>query len=237
MSPLATQIAVDGNRRPLIYELAFRAPSQSQERRINLIFYDASGEDQAIRDRMVHFSRYILRANAIIMLVDPGTIPEINNRLPSHLQNQSWRETGRRAHHLLASTIGVLEQYYGSGALAYFHSTPLAVMLSKSDLLKFTYDPIVPPFRYLANSPAHYLDWQDIRAVDAEVRALISGTSERPILGIAPAFSKLSFFATSATGCACDRNGIFPFVEPSRCLDPLLWVLSQLKIIPPGHSL
>lgn len=228
-------MAIDTNRSPLIYELTFQTLSQSRERTINLIFYDAAGEDQIIRDRVVHFSRYILRANAIIMLVDSGAISAISHRLPSYLQPRV--ATGRRAHQILASTVATLEQYYGTSASAYFHATPLAVMLSKSDLLKFIYGPIVPPLQYLANPPSYYLDLQDVRAVDAEVRTFISETSENPILGTAQAFSKLGFFATSATGYACDENGVFPLIDPSRCLDPLLWILYQLKIIPASRSL
>lgn len=220
--------------RPLIYELTFRAPSKNQEKKVNLIFYDSAGEDYVRQERMEQFARYVLRASAIIFLVDPCNITEMNSRLPNHLQPRISHHCP--SYHLLTSTIELLEKYGPS----VFRSAPLAVMLSKSDLLNYVYAPKVPRFKCLLPSPLHYdsvpshdrLDLQDIKDVDAEVRMLIGETSEHPLLDIAQRFSKVSFFATSATGCAPDSSGYFSHISPCRCLDPLLWILHQRNIIP-----
>src|SRR6266852_2591764 len=128
---------------PLIYELTSRAVSKNQEKRVNLIFYDGSGEDYALQNRMEQFARYVLRASAIIFLVDPASIPEMSSRLPDHLQYPGGTATESTAYHFLTSTIELLEEYYPSA----LSSIPLAVMLSKSDLLNYVYGPKVPPFK------------------------------------------------------------------------------------------
>jgi len=110
---------------PLIYELTSRAVSKNQEKRVNLIFYDGSGEDYALQNRMEQFARYVLRASAIIFLVDPASIPEMSSRLPDHLQYPGGTATESTAYHFLTSTIELLEEYYPSA----LSSIPLAVML------------------------------------------------------------------------------------------------------------
>src|SRR5207249_1925157 len=61
-SPPPTQMAIDTNRPPLIYELIINPSPKYPSRRLNLILYDASGEDLVIKERMVQFSRYVLKA-------------------------------------------------------------------------------------------------------------------------------------------------------------------------------
>src|SRR5947209_13118075 len=56
---------------PLIYELTIKKSQAHLPKRINLILYDASGEDYAVQERLVQYSRYVLNANAIIFLADP----------------------------------------------------------------------------------------------------------------------------------------------------------------------
>lgn len=89
---------------------------------------------------------------------------------------------------------------------------------------------------FLSINTLPHLDLQDIKNTNTEVRALIHETSEHPLLDVAQRFSKVSFFASSATGCATDSAGYYPHIKPCRCLDPLLWILHQRKVIPASRN-
>ncbi|HYU76711.1 MAG TPA: hypothetical protein VEL31_28920, partial [Ktedonobacteraceae bacterium] len=131
---IATPQAIDVNRPPLIYELILSPSPEYPARRINLVLYDASGEDLAIKERMVQFSRYVFSANAIIFLADPTSMPEIYNLLPAFLQKKA--ATGRTSSSVLNSIIRLIEDYRGYESGARLSSTPVAITVTKSDLLK-----------------------------------------------------------------------------------------------------
>ena len=86
---LSTQAAVRPLDEPLIYEMRFA------NKRINLLIYDASGEDIAQIDTRVPNKPHILNAQAMIFLADPWSMPGFVNRLAHHLQPNPAAITGR----------------------------------------------------------------------------------------------------------------------------------------------
>lgn len=229
---LVTQPRSSDAYQPLIYELKFKELSNHSVKRINLILYDGSGEDQSSVKRMEHYARYVLHANAIIFLIDPLFIPEISNRLPKHLLDD-WRDHySSRTYHLINSIIELFKSYYGSKAKDRLRTVPVAMMLSKSDMFKYITS-VTSLYGFLSNCKySDCVDLQDIGTIDKEVRALIGDSSERNLLRVAQKFSKVNFFATSATGCVANKeDGLYPFIDSCRCLDPLLWILYQLNIL------
>jgi hypothetical protein len=228
-SPPPTQQAIDRNREPLIYELILSPSPEYPSRRINLILYDVSGEDLAIKERMVQFSRHVFNAAAIIFLADPTSMPQIYNLLPPFLQKKM--ATGRTPSSVLNSIIRLIEDYRGYDSGAHLSSTPIAITVTKSDLLK-QLTTVQQQYLFLKR-PVYNgtLNLQDLSMVDGEVRQLLEEYGERTLLQSTLNFSKVKFFATSATGYAPDKNGIYPAVDPCRCLDPVLWILHQLNIL------
>ena len=104
-------------------------------------------------------------------------------------------------------------------------------MLSKSDLFKYMV-PKAPSYRFLSNAVYRSsVDLQDAREIHKEVRSIIEDSRERTLLRLIQKFSKVNFFATSATGCKVEDNGAFQFIDPCRCLDPILWIFHQLGIV------
>ncbi len=67
--------------KPLIYELVF--PDRPT---VNLLFYDASGEDIQNTANMKQYSHFIFNAAAIIFLADPWQMPKIVDTLPNILK-------------------------------------------------------------------------------------------------------------------------------------------------------
>ncbi len=215
---------------PLVYELIVKKSPAHPARKTNLILYDASGEDYANPDRVVQFGRYVLTAAGIVFLADPVSMPDILDRLPPHLQNQS--ATGRRASDVLNSIIQLLERKHGLEPGSRMIRTPIAITLSKSDLLKYLRG-VSDPYNFLTNPKYGYgggVDLEDLRIIDAEVRQLLDDFGDRTLLQATSALNA-QFFAASATGHSPNAAGAYPAVEPRRCLDPVLWVLHQLGII------
>lgn len=228
-SPPPTPQAVDINREPLIYELILSPSPEYPARHINLIFYDVSGEDLAVKERMVRYSRYVFNATAIIFLADPISMPQIYDLLPAFLQNQV--ATGRTSSSVLNSIIRLLKDYRGYEAAAQLASIPIAITLTKSDLLK-QLTTVQEQYHFLKR-PVYNgtIDMRDLDIVDREVRQLLTDYGERMLLQATYNFSRVKFFAASATGYAPDKSGIYPAVDPCRCLDPIVWILHQLNIL------
>lgn len=228
-APDLTSQATEENRAPLIYELILNPSPEHPYRRINLILYDASGEDLAIKERMVRFSRYVLNANAIIFLADPNSMPEIHKLLPPFLQQSL--ATGRTSSGVLNSVIRLIEDYRGANAGASLSSLPIAITVAKSDLLK-SLKTLQYQYHFL-KKPTYTgsINLDDLNIVDREVRHLLEEYGERTLLQSTSNFSKVRFFATSATGYAPDKDDNYPAIEPNRCLDPILWILYELNIL------
>lgn len=218
-----------GHRPPLIYELILSLSPEHPARRINLVLYDASGEDYAIKERMVQFSRHVFSSNAIIFLADPTSMPEIYNLLPSFLQSSA--ATGRTSSSVLNSIIRLIEDFRGYGSGAQLSPIPIAITVTKSDLLKQLTS--IQQQYYFLKKPVYNgaINLQDLDTVDREVRQLLTDYGERTLLSATQNFSKVRFFATSATGYAPDMNGKYPAVDPIRCLDPIFWILHELNIL------
>ncbi len=215
---------------PLIYELTIKKSQAHLPKRVNLILYDASGEDYATPERLVQYSRYVLNANAIIFLADPVSMHNILDRLPPHLQNQP--ATARKAAAVLNSVLQLFERNLGVQAGSRLVRIPIAITLSKSDLLKYLRG-INNPYRFLTNPPYGYnggVDQQDLQFIDQEVQELIDEFGDRTLLQTAQTLNA-QFFAVSATGSSPKLDGTYPAVQPCRCLDPVLWVLQKLRII------
>jgi len=207
---------------PLIYELVF--PSK----RVRLQFYDSSGEDIVNQQQLVQFSHYVLNASAIIFLADPMTMPGIVRSLPSHLQIQDPRQLS--ATQVLDRVIYTFKQHAG-GNIDKNVSVPIAITISKSDLLQFAERSAFPPLYLSDNVLPNQLDLPKFEFISNEIQNLIRRVGDKNLLKSSESFDIVSFFAVSATGWPEDNNGQFPAIEPIRCLDPLLWVMWKLKII------
>lgn len=214
--------------RPLIYKMKF--PSKPS---INLLFYDASGEDISDPTNFAQYSHFVLDASAIIFLADPMQMPKIVGKLPHHLSPQ---QTGQPIRPMTSGMV--LDRVMNSFRVANIIDegkkvkTPIAITLSKSDLLTFTASLDASSALYLYdNSYTNQLDIFQFTNISRQVEALISQFGDSQLILLSKEFEKVCFFAVTATGWTPDPNGAFPPLEPKRCLDPLLWALWQLGMI------
>ncbi|HEX7733621.1 MAG TPA: hypothetical protein VF458_02115 [Ktedonobacteraceae bacterium] len=217
---------------PLAYQLVMHDNQTGTTRGVNLLFYDIPGEEIADSTLIVQFGEHILRADAIIYLADPVTISQVREKLPSHLQPDAASISSRSAHEVLSNVMYRFEQYQQiqSGATL---DVPTAIMLSKSDLLKYTI-PVHQHHNYLIFQPKIY----DGRAhpgefarIHQEVESCLRFYDEHALLQISSRFTNLNFFAVSATGGPPDSKGKYVYLEPLHCLDPFVWALWKLGCI------
>jgi hypothetical protein len=216
---------------PLIFRLQIGAQVNGQYRNhlMNLIFYDLAGED-ITQERNLRSSGWpILQAQGIISIVDPLSIPNLLYRLPPGSQVESAKallSTRPRPHDVLADVIRVYTEYH-RGDQHYAVNAPVAIMLSKSDVLTSVEQQISPQPLALLQNPVYDgdINFNDINQVDKEVQSLLHTFGERELLRESQRFTNIKFFATSATGSAPDENNKFQEIKPRRCLDPFLWLL------------
>ena len=219
---------------PLIYKLVVSPSPKHPPTAINLMIYDTSGEDYVGADRLVQFARFVLNTSAFIFVADPFMMDPIIGQLPPALQTAlqpAFKLAQRRkAVEGLNSVIDVFERYRGVPEGSSLPAIPIAIMLSKADLLKYF---TTPNHYHFMKNPQYGggVDLQDIHIVDQEVKNLLRIYKQGDLLAATNRFKRVKFFATSATGEPPDATGIFMNVEPCRCLDPVLWILHQLGIV------
>lgn len=213
---------------PLVYEIVFKEKSRfSPSKTITLLFYDSSGEDVTRPDRIITYGHYVLDAAAVIFLADPLLMPNIVKQLPSSQPTPPAGIIQMRTYDVLNRVIQTLEQSQSLNPGQQL-KTPIAITISKSDLLKY----VVNDALFLKPSVlSSNLDTREFEIIDSEVRTLIQEFGDKELIKSSETFEKKIFLAVSPTGWPADKSGRFPNIEPVRCLDPMLWALWQLGII------
>lgn len=215
---------------PLIYELTFRRSVDHWPKTVNLAIHDAAGEHYTTPEHIVEFTRHVINANGLIYLADPVEMPDIRKSLPSHLIRSANMRSPTAT---LNTIIKLIEEFRGLPAGAKLTDLPLAVTISKADLLK-KLRPSGQPFSFLKN-PTYQggINLLDLAKVEKEVLEVLNNyTGDRSLIPTVQTIEKRHFLAVSATGWSPDASGSYPDVEPCRCLDPFLWILYQLELIP-----
>lgn len=218
-------------RDPLVYELVFQPTSKFQPpHSVNLLFYDSSGEDMIVQDRMVEFSPYILNASAIIFLADPLAMPRVVAALPAHLRPPVVRPDSTAD--VLNRIMRTFEMKQGITPGMQV-STPIAITVSKSDLLKFVLKGSTPPLFLRDSTYTSKLDTHEFETINEEIRYFLQSIGDHVLVHSSQLFKNKSFFAVSATGWPADDQNKYPSIEPLRVLDPLLWALAHIGVIAP----
>lgn len=224
---------------PLIYSVVSSQYAQRPAAEFNLLIYDIAGE-HFHEDQLIHFGEFVLNTNAFIYVADPFAIPAITSKLPSQLQNDLRNMIAQAQQRELADglrkTISRLKRYRDMSHRARLRELPIAIMFSKSDLLRHVTVPLPVPHSFTFLQQPQYdmrLDLDDIKKVDGEVRWLLEICGQSALLNAASGFDQVKFLATSATGQPPEpgTQSEFRNVRPTRCLDPFLWMLYQLGVI------
>lgn len=218
-------------REPLIFQFHERSPEGVRRSRI-LVLRDVAGEDlEALgaRDRGLSF---FSRADAVISLLDPLRVPQINAMLADLVPGDT--RVGGDGIPVLKHVLRLMANGSATGRT----SIPLAVVLSKVDTLQMLR--LVDDLKWssIMNRPGSPLqrdpslrsadyDEVDGELLHEEVRGLLELLNSTNLTAILEeGAEKFRFFAGSALGASPDgpmvaAGGIAPF----RVVDPFKWVL------------
>lgn len=210
---------------PLIYRLEFPRRRLSI-RAVNLVLFDAAGEDIQDENTLELYNKYILHASGLIFLINPLQLLSVCEQLDVSPDN------GEVVHHTLER---VVEMYFTARGFKPGRQikVPTAFVLSKSDVLESIVD---KQASFLQDVPhIGQYDLRDFEIVHEEVKTYLSDWGADGLLSLAESFQPHGFFAISALGCHPNNLNI-PHINPLRAGDPILWLLTRLGYLKPYRS-
>lgn len=229
--PLAsTRSAKTITPEPLMFSLRFQRPGRLGTTRVDpvvTVFYDTAGEDVARAQEMDLLISYLDAAEGIILLLDPLQMPKVRELVGTNSDKSGFTD---QLH--VVNRLGELLRERSSTRIDRRLPTPLAIALTKIDLLPDTFGPESPlrqPSRHLGR-----YDDSDGLDVHEEVRAWLNQWYDPAFdRSIANAFETYRYFGLSALGAPpLDSNHLSPEgVHPYRLEDPMLWLLAGFRVI------
>jgi len=221
-----------GAQPPLIYNLTFRGSIWKEKlpRSVTLALYDTAGESMRTEAEIRAVAAYLRVAAGVIFIVDPLQCESIRDTMPpdSSLPEPNEESTP-------ANIIGRIQNLLEDQNILRTNqfATPIAFTMTKCDAL-------LSAGRIEANDP-----WNSTRThkrsfdralhenIESSMRRMFQSLEPQAYNNIQVMFPNHAFFGVSATGCSKDvRTNRFARVSPWRVEDPLLWLLSQLNVIP-----
>ncbi|MFK0260350.1 hypothetical protein ACIQU1_03255 [Streptomyces angustmyceticus] len=241
--PDATRPAAMGFNDPLLYRLSL--PSRSRfghgSRHTTLVFFDAAGEDLKSAEAMDRYTQYLSAADGIILLVDPLQLGSVRDQLPP--DDGPPLPVVETPPQQIAADLAAQLRAHGRGGARGRVGTPMAVALTKTDMLRSLVTPHTPLLRN-ATHRGGLLDEADRQAVHEEVRSLLEGWDSGALYRqLERDFADMSLFGLSAlgapppAGAPADAPKSGP--QPLRIEDPLLWLLGRRGLLPvrkPGRT-
>ncbi|MFF4572938.1 hypothetical protein [Streptomyces sp. NPDC001410] len=235
--PDATRPAALGFNDPLLYRLSLPRKGLlggAGTRHTTLVFFDAAGEDLAGAEAMDRYTRYLGAADGIILLVDPLQLGSVRDRLAVH--EGPPLPVVETSPQQIAADLAAQLRAHGKGRTRGRVSTPIAVAVTKTDMLRPLLDPHSPLLRNAPHSAGTY-DGEDRLAVHEELRSLLTDWDSGALLRqLELDFAELSLFGLSALGAPppADAPADVPKSgpQPVRVEDPLLWLLSRRGLLP-----
>jgi len=218
---------------PLVFQWRRRSERSPRGYRSSyLSFLDTAGESLGTQ-RGVMDLKFLTSVNAFIVMLDPFTLPGASERLG--LPESAPRPTSN-AFGVLSQVTDVLRNAEGvrRGARS---TRPMAVVFAKIDAFRAYLGDDHPIFTAESTAPWH--DESSSLAVHDSVRELLRTWGARDIDDHMEAnYTNYRYFALSSLGRPPDY-GRFRVaqggVRPLRVADPLVWLLSQYKLVPRGR--
>lgn len=219
---------------PMIYNLILPGErwGEKEPRSVTLALYDSAGENFENEDRVRNLVGYLRIAAGIILIVDPlqsTGIRELLTPTGRHLPNV------RSSNCPTALISRVLKELEANAIVKGGHrfSIPMAVTLTKCDELMGMR--VIDPRSRWAGPEVHEGIFNAALHTELEstIRQVFQWYEPSAYQLIRNWFTNHAFFGVSATGCSPDpRTGRYPSVSPWRVEEPLLWLLSQLGVLP-----
>jgi double-GTPase-like protein len=235
--PEATRPAALGFNDPLLYRLSVprRGPLGSGgTRHTTLVFFDAAGEDLAGSEAMDRYTRYLSAADGIVLLVDPLQLGSVRDGLAGH--DGPPLPVVETPPQQIAADLAAQLRAHGKGGPRGKVSTPIAMAVTKTDMLRPLLDPHSPVLRNAPHTDGAF-DADERLAVHEEIRSLMADWDSGALVRqLELDFAELSLFGLSALGAPppADAPADVPKSgpQPVRVEDPLLWLLARRGVLP-----
>ena len=225
-----TPLLLQEGQSPEPMTMVFRRSSRgTPERSLNVVFFDASGEQLYRKEDLGRFGKFLYVASGVIVVLSPGIFPGL-----SAAADPGENSIGlARPTQMLVNLADLLRAARGLHKDAYLADVSVSVILSKADKLcarpDFPAETLRDP--ELAPAPLPRL-FEEVRANSARLVDFLelNGGSNllTTLLGRLP---DPTVHAVSATG-AEPVDGRYPSITPRGVLDPLLVLLARHRFIP-----
>ncbi|MGK5112050.1 TRAFAC clade GTPase domain-containing protein [Geodermatophilus sp. CPCC 205506] len=222
--PLTLPLLGEGSS-PEPFTLVLRGPGRNgTERSLNLVFFDASGEQLYRSEDMGQYGKFLYAASSILVILSPGVFPRLR-----HLADPGEESMGLARHtQMVVNLANLLRTARNLHPDSHLEGVSTAVVLSKADKLRGVTDFPTEALRDTDLTAAPLSHWfEDVRSNSSRLVDFLElkGGSNllTAVLGRLP---RPTVHAVSATG-ADARDGGYPEITPVGCLDPLLVLLAR----------
>lgn len=208
---------------PLVLDLSVNGKlwNQKQQRGISLIFCDTAGDNFDDPAQVEKWMPYLRMSAGIVFLIDPLQI----DRMAMHLSGEP--DAGERM--APEDVITNVRAELPDGEV------PVAIALSKCDMLREA--GLIEPNRLWNMAERHEQVYDRSLHDDMAgmMREIVRNAAPNVHNSVEESFRRHAFFGVSSTGSSQQEDGKYPYVAPWRVEDPLLWLLSELEVIPKGE--
>src|SRR3954447_20867153 len=225
-----TPLLLEEGQSPEPLTVVFRRASRGQpERSMNVVFFDASGEQLYRKEDLGRFGKFLYVASGLIVVLSPGIFPGL-----AAVADPGENSIGlARPTQMLVNLADLLRSARGLHKDAYLADVSASVILSKADKLlsrrNFPAETLRDPELSSAALPQRFEEVRANSALLVDFLELNGGSNLlTTLLGRLP---DPTVHAVSATG-AEPVDGRYPSITPHGVLDPLLVLLARHRFIP-----
>ena len=198
-------------------------------------FFDAAGENFTDDAVLSAITPYISHSEAIIFILDPRQIPDVDAKVTSAIPNLPASNKYPFTD-ILSNTINVIRN---QGHITGVIDIPICIAVSKWDLLINTPGLIDPGFS--VSKPPQIAGGYDDAAINQaseEIKSLLNSWDPSITSLIDNNFNvdtskgkdKVRYFGFSAVGSPVTQSNVPP-IAPFRVEDPLFWILHRDKLV------
>ena len=221
---LTPPLTGDEVQQPVVLTLT-RSNGDAAPSGINLLVYDASGEQLLRRADIAQYNRYLYVADGVILIIDPSALPRLSG--PDHAPAEVLGPAA--ATQMIGALAELMRSSRGLKSSAVVPDAAVAVALSKADRLAATLPPGALKRERLDELHAvlrrAYSTSEDL----AEYIDQMGGENLTSI--ILRRLPQVTLHAVSATGSDV-TDGHYPSVESVGVVEPLVVLLARVGFLP-----
>ncbi|MGY1806904.1 hypothetical protein ACI8AF_05995 [Blastococcus sp. SYSU D00669] len=225
-----TPLLLEEGQSPEPLTVVFRRSTRGEaERSLNVVFFDASGEQLYRKEDLGRFGKFLYVASSIVVVLSPGMFPGLASAAdPGESSIGLARPT-----QMLVNLADLLRSARGLKKDAYLSDVSASVILSKADKLlgrpDFPADALRDPELSPAGLPRLF---EEVRVNSGRlVDFLETNGGSNLLTALLGRLPDPTVHAVSATGSE-PTGGRYPTIAPRGVLDPLLVLLARHRFIP-----